>query len=380
LDQALVIENAQVVTEHGTFLGSVGVRAGNIFAMDTGPIAGAGMIDLDGDYLLPGLIDIHTDNLERHMLPRNNADWPVMAALVAHDAQLATSGITTVLDSLCVGTAGNGVRDFAKVEQAIGQIAQAKQRDMFRVDHLLHLRCELSHPGFIEMFSQVYARPDVRLISLMDHTPGQRQWADLEKYIAMEKRDFKLSQEEIDAFVAQCRESHDKYAEPNRRALLAMVAERDVVLASHDDTTLEHIEQAHREGIHISEFPTTLAAAHAARERGMHIVAGAPNLVLGRSHSGNVSAEDLARAALVDVLSSDYAPSSLLYGAFLLANKIGVPLHEAIATVTRNPARLVGLNDRGTIAVGKRADLIRVRMVDGLPLVTMVWRAGTRVA
>jgi alpha-D-ribose 1-methylphosphonate 5-triphosphate diphosphatase len=324
----LILRNANVVMPSEIAMGTVQMRDGVVVAIEPGPSASPAAIDFEGDYLLPGLIDIHTDNLERHMLPRNNADWPVMPALIAHDAQLATAGITTVLDSLCVGTAGNGVRNFEKVKQVIASMEDAGRQKMFRVDHLLHLRAELSNEHFLSMFEQVQARPEVRLVSLMDHTPGQRQWANLEKYMAMEKRDFKLTQEEVEAFVEKCQRSHALYAEPNRRGLLEMVASRALALASHDDTTIEHVEQAHAEGIHISEFPTTMLAATAARAFGMHIVGGAPNLVLGRSHSGNVAVDELAQAGLVDVLSSDYAPSSLLYGAFLLAERAGIGLPE----------------------------------------------------
>jgi alpha-D-ribose 1-methylphosphonate 5-triphosphate diphosphatase len=380
MTETLVLKNAKIVMPTGIVEGSVLLRNGLIGEMNAGASSSPEGLALEGDYLLPGLIDVHTDNLERHLLPRNNADWPVMAAVVAHDAQLATSGITTVLDSMCVGTAGKGARNFAKVEETIKLIGEAKSRNMFRVDHLLHLRAELSNKELPEMFSKLHDHADLRLVSLMDHTPGQRQWADLEKYIEMEKRDYKLSQEEIDAFLERCRESHERYSQPNRGAVLSMMRGRGIALASHDDTTLEHVEESHQEGITISEFPTTMLAAKAARERQIDIVAGSPNLVLGRSHSGNVSVEELARLGLVDVLSSDYAPSSLLYGAFLLACKTDMPLHDAVKTVTLNPARLVGLEDRGSIAVGKRADLIRVRMMDQLPLITTVWRGGTRVA
>jgi alpha-D-ribose 1-methylphosphonate 5-triphosphate diphosphatase len=376
----LVLKNAKIVMPTEIVEGSVLLRDGLIEAIFSGACSSPEALDMEGDYIIAGLIDVHTDNLERHMLPRNNADWPVMAALIAHDAQLATAGITTVLDSMCVGTAGKGVRNFAKVEEAIAGMGEAKNCGTFRVDHLLHLRAELSQEKFPEMFSRLHTHPDLRLVSLMDHTPGQRQWADMEKYMVMEKRDFKLTQEEIEAFVDKCREGHDRYSEPNRREVLSVLAGRDVTLASHDDTTLEHVEQAHAEGVRISEFPTTMLAAQAARDRQMEIVAGAPNLVLGRSHSGNVAVEELAQLGLVDVLSSDYAPSSLLYGAFLLAKKTVIPLHEAIRTVTLNPARLVGLKDRGSIETGKRADLVRVRLVEELPLVATVWREGTRIA
>lgn len=376
----LVLKNAKIVLPTEIVDGSLLLRDGLIEAIISGGTSSQEGLDMEGDYVIPGLIDVHTDNLERHMLPRNNADWPVMAALIAHDAQLAMAGITTVLDSLCVGTTGKGVRNFAKVEEAIAQIEVAKRQESFRVDHMLHLRAELSQEKFPEMFSRLSNHPDLRLVSLMDHTPGQRQWADMEKYIAMEKRDFKLTQEEVEAFVEKCRESHEKYSDLNRREVFSALEGRDVILASHDDTTLEHVEQAHAEGVGISEFPTTMLAAQAARDRQMVIVAGAPNLVLGRSHSGNVAAEELAQNGLVDVLSSDYAPSSLLYGAFLLEKKAATPLHEAVRTVTLNPARLVGLKDRGSIECGKRADLIRVRVVEDLPLVNTVWRAGIRIA
>jgi alpha-D-ribose 1-methylphosphonate 5-triphosphate diphosphatase len=158
-----------------------------------------------------------------------------------------------------------------------------------------------------------------------------------------------------------------------------MVKGHSVVLASHDDTTVEHVEAAHAEGISICEFPTTIEAAERARARGMHIVAGSPNLVLGRSHSGNVSAEELARRGLLDALASDYVPSSLLHGAFLLNERIAMPLPDAIKMVSLAPARMAGLHDRGSIEPGMRADLVRVKKMEGLPLPLAVWREGARV-
>jgi alpha-D-ribose 1-methylphosphonate 5-triphosphate diphosphatase len=375
----VILKNAKIVTESEIFEGSVQICGELIADVHCGPSSVAAALDLEGDYLIPGLIDIHTDNLERHIMPRQSTEWPVMAALIAHDAQLATAGITTVLDSLCVGTMGNGVRSFEKVKEAISLTGIGKRNRMFRSEHLLHLRAELNNEQTPRMFAQLYEHPDVVLVSLMDHTPGQRQWADLERYIAMEKRDYKLSEEEVRESLRRFQENQQKYAQTNRRELLAMTSGRSIVLASHDDTTIEHVEEAHADGIAISEFPTTMLAARAARDKEMHIVAGSPNLVLGRSHSGNVAVADLARSALVDVLSSDYVPSSLLHGAFLLAMNLDFPLPEALKTVTLNPARLLGLNDRGSIAQGKRADLVRVRQVENIPLPLMIWRQGERV-
>jgi alpha-D-ribose 1-methylphosphonate 5-triphosphate diphosphatase len=375
----LTLKNAKIVTPSEIVEGAVHVHGGMITDLHAGPLASAAAVDLEGDYLIPGLIDLHTDNFERHVKPRNNADWPVMAALVAHDAQMVSAGITTVFDSLYVGVAGFATRSFDTLKRAISALDAGRRSGIFRGDHFLHLRAEISNEGMLEQFSAVYPEPSVRLVSVMDHTPGQRQWRDVEKYVAMEKKDFNLTQEAIDNFLRTAQQRHERVSGPNRASLLSALAGHSVALASHDDTTLEHVEQAHAEGISISEFPTTIAAAEAARGKNMQIVAGSPNLVLGRSHSGNVSAEELGRRGLLDALASDYVPSSMLYGAFLLTEKIGMPLCEAINMVSLAPARMTGMHDRGSIELGKRADLVRVGKAHGLPLPLMVWREGVRI-
>jgi len=376
----LTLKNAKIVTPSETVHGAVHVRDGVIADIHRGNLETAPAVDLGGDYLLPGLVDLHTDNFDRHVRPRNNADWPVMAALLAHDAQMVSAGITTICDSFYVGMIGFGARGFDTLKKTIAELETCRRSRLLRGEHFLHLRAELSMEDMPAMFADVYPDPSVRLVSVMDHTPGQRQWRDVERYVAMEKKDYHLTQDEIDKFLATAQERHEKFSAPNRARLLRMVAGNGVALASHDDTTVEHVEQSHGEGIAISEFPTTVDAANAARERGMHVVAGSPNLVLGRSHSGNVSVEELARNSLLDALASDYVPSSMLHGAFLLTEKIGAPLHEAINLVSLAPARMIGLGDRGSIEVGMRADLVRARVAHGIPLATMVWREGLRVA
>lgn len=376
----LTLKNAKIVTPSGIVEGAVHIRDGAIAEIDSDSQRMNHAIDIEGDYLIPGLIDLHTDNLERHIKPRNNADWPVMAALVAHDAQMVSAGITTILDSLAVGVVGYASRTFEALKKTVAAVGAARQDRILRGDHFLHLRAEISNEGLLEQFSAIHPNPHVLLVSLMDHTPGQRQWRDLDKYIAMEKKDFHLTQEEIDRFLDTARDRHERISGPNRAGILSTVEGHAIALASHDDTTVDHVEQAHAEGIVISEFPTTVEAAEAARGKGMKIVAGAPNLVLGRSHSGNVSAEELARRGLLDALASDYVPSSMLQGAFLLAEKGAMPLHEAVNMASLAPARMIGLEDRGSIEIGKRADLVRVREAAGLPLPLMVWRKAVRVA
>jgi len=222
--------------------------------------------------------------------------------------------------------------------------------------------------------------PTVRLLSIMDHTPGQRQWMDIEKFRTYTQRNQRWSDEYLNQEVRKRQDMQVRNSGRNRRELLTIARNLRIPLASHDDTTPAHIDEALACGITISEFPTTEVAARAAREHGLGIIMGAPNLVRGGSHSGNISALDLARLDLLDCLSSDYVPHALLHASFLLRDLAGWSIARAIKTSTCNPARLVGLNDRGEIALGMRADLVRVRELQRVPVPIATWREGIRVA
>ena len=174
-------------------------------------------------------------------------------------------------------------------------------------------------------------------------------------------------------------EQRARLRDPNRRALLDRVRGRGIALASHDDRTEEEIAENAADGIRISEFPVTMEAAQAAKQAGMQVIAGAPNIVRGGSHSGNVAAADLVRAGAVDAFASDYVPPSLIEAAFQCAREAGISLPDAVAMVTDQPAQMVGLADRGRLEPGLRADLVRVRLLGTLPVVRQVWRAGERV-
>ena len=171
------------------------------------------------------------------------------------------------------------------------------------------------------------------------------------------------------------------YAQKHREALAAICAARGIAVASHDDATLDHVAEARQFNVTVAEFPTSMVAARASHEAGMGVLMGAPNVVRGKSHSGNIAARDLAEAGVLDVLSSDYVPFSLIYAPFVLAETVDhIELPRAIAMVTANPARQVGLTDRGRLASGLRADLVRVGRNEGIPVVRQVWREGRRVA
>jgi alpha-D-ribose 1-methylphosphonate 5-triphosphate diphosphatase len=331
---------------------------------------------------MPGLIELHTDHLEAHYVPRPKVFWDPIAAVVSYDGQLATSGITTVLDSLRVWREDGAEEVDGRAGVLAAAIGSARDADLLRADHFLHLRCEIPMPSVVAEAKELAGRPDVRLMSLMDHTPGQRQFRDEGKL-----RDYYRSKgpgktdAELDALFAQRFAYQKKYAEANMRDIVALAHQYGIPLASHDDTTDENVTDAIRDRVSVAEFPTTMEAARGLHEAGIGILMGAPNVVRGGSHSGNIAAVDLAREGFLDILSSDYIPSSLLMAALQLPQRVpAIDLAAAIRTVTRTPAEAVGLADRGEIAVGKRADLIRVHVARDVPVVRSVWREGRRVA
>jgi alpha-D-ribose 1-methylphosphonate 5-triphosphate diphosphatase len=378
----LILTNARVVLADRVIeRGWVAFAGGKVADLGEGKAPERGE-DLDGDLLLPGLVELHTDHIEAHFVPRPKVHWEPVAAVISYDGQIATSGITTVLDSLRVWRE-EGAEDVDGQAATLAKaIATARSSGMLRVDHLLHLRCEVPMPDVVAEAFELIGRADVRLLSLMDHTPGQRQFRDPEKlrsYYRSKKGG--LTDAELDVLFAKRYEYQATHAAANYRRLVEMAEAHGTPLASHDDTTLEHVSEAIRDHVAIAEFPTTVEAAAALHEAGIRVLMGAPNLVRGGSHTGNVATADLAKAGLLDVLSSDYVPASLLPAALKLPQAApGIDLAAAVRTVTKTPAEAVGLNDRGEISLGKRADLIRVRSVDGMTAVRSVWREGSRVA
>lgn len=376
-----IIRNARIVTADDDFLGTLSVRGELIADLARGTSSLAATDDWAGDYLLPGLVELHTDNLEKHLMPRPKVNWPILPAIVAHDAQIATAGITTVLDAISVGDIDSDSVRVQTLNACVQGLQDAARAGALRADHYLHMRLELAEENLLELFDPFLHDERLKLVSLMDHTPGQRQWTDISHYRTYVTGKRGWSEEKVDSMLGRLLERQQTYAAANRRDIIERCTRRTlpVPLATHDDTTIDHVEEGVQDGVSISEFPTTLTAASAARERGLGIIMGAPNLVRGGSHSGNVSAAQLARADLLDVLSSDYVPASLLHAAFLLRNE-GFSIPDAIATVSRNPALMVGLLDRGEIAPELRADFLRVRMVGDIPVVLGVWKAGQRIA
>jgi len=371
-----IFSNARIVLADGVLHGAVVVEDGRIAAVET---AGPAGLDLDGDFLLPGVVDLHTDNLERQVLPRSNARWPSRSAMLAHDSHCAAAGITTVFDALCLGDLGLEQARVQTFEEGVADLRFFSGTGLLKTEHFLHLRCELPAPEMPELLRRAIDDPLVRMVSLMDHSPGTGQYADLERYEKMRVADG-YSPAEITEAVALMQANRAAYHDENRKFVLELARARGIPAASHDDRTIEEVARNQAEGITISEFPVTMAAARAARGAKMANIAGAPNIVRGGSHSGNVGAMDLIRAGLVDALASDYVPAAMLEAAFRVFAEGVLDLPAAVALVTSGPAAMAGLTDRGRIAPGMRADLVRVRVHEGTPVIRAVWREGMRVA
>jgi len=374
-----VFSNAQIVLPDEVVRGSLVIREGRIAGIDSGPsLAGE---DFEGDYLIPGLVELHTDHLENHYRPRPGVFWDPLAALHAHDAQIVGSGITTVFDAVRIGSDNDLPDMLTHARELVHAVRAGGDAGWLRAEHFIHLRCELPSHDVVEHFDALANHPTTRLASVMDHTPGQRQFRSLDAYKRFYAKQMGRSPEELQAYLDARLAEHKRYSNPNRQAIVSRARAMGIALASHDDATLAHVEEAEADGVAIAEFPTTLEAASAAHGAGLAILMGAPNVVRGKSHSGNISATDLVEAGLLDILSSDYVPFALLQAVFLLPQRIeGLALSTALATVTANPARAAGLDDRGEIVTGKRADLVRVAAQAPLPVVRGVWREGQRVS
>jgi alpha-D-ribose 1-methylphosphonate 5-triphosphate diphosphatase len=374
-----IFRNAQIVLPDQVVDGSVKLDGGLIAAVDAGGAVGE---DFEGDYLIPGLVELHTDHLETHYRPRPGVYWNPLGALQAHDVQIAGSGITTVFDAVRIGSdpeTPGGMGDH--VEVLIEAISTGVEDGRLRADHLVHLRCELPTPDVLDDFERFCHLPLVKLASVMDHTPGQRQYQTVSKYVHYYKERMRFSDAEMDAFIQTRHDDQERYSARNRAAILKRGIEVGIAFASHDDATPDHVHESVKDGVSIAEFPTTMVAAEQSHAAGLAVLMGAPNVVRGGSHSGNIAATDLAREGCLDVLSSDYIPGALIHAAFMLPEMVdSISLPQAIRMVSSTPAKAAHLSDRGEIVPGKRADLVRVRMHGDMPVVKGVWRQGRRVS
>ncbi|NRB05857.1 MAG: alpha-D-ribose 1-methylphosphonate 5-triphosphate diphosphatase, partial [Rhodobacteraceae bacterium] len=371
--ETLCLTNANLVLENEVVRGSIVVENEVIADISQGTSAVPGAIDCGGAYVIPGLIELHTDNLERHIEPRPSVDWPHSAAILAHDGELASTGITTVFDAMRVGSIHDGKARYHKYARSLAsEIIAMREAGALKISHFLHLRAEVCSETLLEELEEFGPDDRIGIVSMMDHTPGQRQFRKLDQlktYVAKKRG---MNDAEFEAHVENLKCLRAQYGEAHEAGTVAAANRLGAALASHDDTTADQVTQSKAHGVSFAEFPTTVEAAQACRDQGISIMMGAPNIIRGGSHSGNVSAMELARLDLLDILSSDYVPAALLMSAFRVAEEWD-DVARAIRTVTQAPALATGLSDRGTLSIGKRADLVCVSGDAPTPVVRGVW-------
>ncbi len=376
----LILANATLVLPGETLRGSVRLVASEIADIATGSGVPRGATDLEGDFLSPGLVELHTDNLERHIQPRPGVDWPHAAAILAHDAELAGTGITTVFDAMRVGSVSRKASRYGSYARGLAsELLELRAADALKISHFLHLRAEVCSDTLVQELEEFGTKDRVGLVSLMDHTPGQRQFRDLSKLEAYVKGKHGFDDAGFQAHIAHLKMLRDTYGDLHEVEAVKAARRFGAVLASHDDTTAQQVATSANHGIHLAEFPTTVEAARACHVHDIKVMMGAPNLIRGGSHSGNVAARELAELELLDIVSSDYVPAALLMSAVKLGEIWG-DMARGLATVTQAPAEAVELFDRGRLEVGKRADLIRFGLVQGVAALRGTWSRGRRVA
>lgn len=376
------LHNATLVLENQVLAqGALCIEDGTIVAVsDAAPDRiEDSALDARGLTVIPGIIDMHGDMLEREIEPRPRAYLPYPIALQELDKRLAASGVTTAYAAVSFSEI-SVLRSTIRREDTGRAIIQAihDERPRLLTDLRAHARFEITNQNATEMLRMMLAEHLVDLVSLNDHTPGQGQYRDIEKYIKEMAAWRKIS----DAYAEEI--THERLAQASARPVawdmireIARLAQsQNVPIASHDDDTAEKIALMRDFGVTISEFPVTIEAARAAQDAGMSVAMGAPNALRGVSTSGNLSARDAVSAGLVDMLAADYHPGALLQAAWLLARDMEVPLHKAIALITRNPADALRLYDRGTLATGKRADLALIDTSGAVPRVRATLREG----
>jgi alpha-D-ribose 1-methylphosphonate 5-triphosphate diphosphatase len=344
-----------------------------VAALGSEPPAGSRVVDLGDADLLPGLVDLHSDCWHHRANPRPTTRFALDDSFIMLDVEVVSWGITTHF--VCVA-----LQDDATTGRTVKQAMQSarivdKLGGQLRADHRVHLRVEATSER-VDVAADLAGLTCVSLLSYMDHTPGQGQFrreADWRAYYAS------MGESNLDAMLAH-RQARRPFIDEVRVELARICHRHGIPLASHDDDTIAAVDRARQLGVRICEFPVTAQAAAAATEQGLLTVMGAPNALLGTSHlTGNLSARSALGAGYLGALASDYHLPSLLNAVYALAADGVCDLTTAVALVTSGPAWGAGMDDRGVLAPGRRADLVAVRLVAGRPVVGQTWVAGTPV-
>ncbi len=367
----LIVCGGRAVLPHEVIEADVIAEGGRIAAIGTGfaewTQPGDTVLDAEGGWVLPGLIDLHCDAIEKETEPRPNTLFPMAMAFMQFEKKLAGHGITTMLHSLSLGV-GLSLRGEHLVAEMIDLIRACREEHAM-IRHGIHLRYEVSHLTGLALARRLIGEDAIDYLSLMDHAPGIGQYRRPGAFQRYVMKNQGVGPEEVERIVADLADRRGLIDWGALRALTAKARGLGIAVGSHDDDSREAVERS--QGFHagISEFPLNLDTAKYATERGMHVCVGAPNVVRGGSHDGNLNAADAIRAGAANILCSDYHPASLLHAIFEL-HRQGVPLEAATAMGTLHPAQAIGRGSEiGSIEPGKAADLIVVRQWRDVPLV-----------
>jgi alpha-D-ribose 1-methylphosphonate 5-triphosphate diphosphatase len=352
------------------------IEDGRIAALDPDSTRNTEIIDLSGRLLIPGMIDLHCDALEKEIEPRPNVHFPLDFACAQADKRNAAAGITTVFHALSFANHELGVRNNAFAAD-ITRAVHAWQPHAL-VDNRVHVRYEVTDDTAPPVLSELIENGDAHLMSFMDHSPGQGQFRDVEAYRDYLARTYKTDEDSLDSIMTR-KLAAAQGAMERMKSLAEQARMHHVSIASHDDDSPDKLATVQGLGAVISEFPINLETAHAAREKGLSTLFGAPNILRGKSQSGNMRALDAVESGVADCLCGDYSPAALLPSIMRLPALTDISLCQAVAMVTVNPARAAGLADRGEIAIGKRADLVAVKMLGSLPQAEKIWVGGTSI-
>lgn len=360
--------------------GSVRIEGEMIAEVRDGLVPGAALYG-EGLLLMPGFIDMHGDMIEREVEPRPNVKMPMELGLRDLDRRLKVSGVTTAYAAVSFNpkSAYGHMRSYEHSKEMLR--ALKAMRPILKVDHRVHARFEINYPNALAVVEELIADGTVDLVSLTDHTPGQGQYRDLEHLARRTQRDLGLSPEDAQAHIQDRideKRAHAGDVAATLAAISAICAAHRIPLASHDDDTVEKVALMQSLGATISEFPVTVEAATEARRRGLVTAMGAPNAVRGQSYSGNLSAREAHSAGLLDILAADYHPSAILPAVLELAKTDPAGLAGATRLATLNPARALGLADRGEIAISQRADLV-IADDSGIGHVRSTFRGGRKI-
>jgi len=389
MEQFAIINATVILPDAVLSGGAVLVRDGLI--AEVAPAASAlrqepeHVVNAEGAYLLPGIVDLHNDGYEYELNPRPNAALPLPLAFATFERRLVSAGVTTEFHAISFMDRPSTGRSVSAAERASGYIATLRQDGFRAVDHQILHRLDVWSPAVLDMVFASVDRMPVRYLSLNDHTPGQGQFRDIAAYIArMKAYEETRGTTPLDVdgmFRTIAERGADTETLPAIYERLRVEAARQpLVVATHDDDSPEKVDFGWALGARVAEFPVTVEAAERQRERGMPIIVGAPNIVRGGSQSGNLDARELIQRGLADIICADYHVPSLLPAALRLVDEGLVGLPAAIRMLTLNAARAVGLTDRGAIAPGQLADLCIARVDgSGVPQIEQVFRQGRSV-